>query len=78
MSESFLSPLSGLVAFGNGVPRLTPWAIIYRRSAAGAMRHHGMIRLDKTFRLIPAQRLLTPWATVWRRCAADAMRHHVT
>ena len=31
-----LSPLAGLVAFGNAVPRLTPWATIYRRYAAAS------------------------------------------
>ncbi|PYJ97362.1 MAG: hypothetical protein DME23_15920 [Verrucomicrobia bacterium] len=31
-----LSPLTGLVAFGNAVPRLTPWASIYRRYAAAS------------------------------------------
>jgi|SRR2546429_824626 len=31
-----LSPLPGLVAFGNVVPRLTPWATVYRRYAAAS------------------------------------------
>src|SRR5205823_9970614 len=33
-----LSPLTGLVAFGNVFPRLAPWATIYRRYGAGTTR----------------------------------------
>jgi len=33
-----VSPLPGLVAFRNAVPRLTPWATIYRRYAACTTR----------------------------------------
>ena len=35
----FLSPLPGLVAFCATFPRLTPWATIFRRSAAGSGCH---------------------------------------
>ena len=30
-----VSPLTGLVAFGNVFPRLAPWATVWRRYAAG-------------------------------------------
>jgi hypothetical protein len=32
----FLSPLPGLVDFATLIPRLSPWAILFRRSAAGS------------------------------------------
>jgi hypothetical protein len=32
----FLPPLMGLVLVGCGNPRLAPWAILFRRSAAGS------------------------------------------
>src|ERR1044071_6172819 len=70
----FLSPLPGLVAFCAAVPRLTPWATIWRRSAAGAAvpRPAPWATVWRRFAAGAVVPRLMPWATIWRRSAAGA------
>lgn len=51
VSSHFLSPLTGLGAFSRPVPRLTPWATFWRRSAPSIaitiFRHYKTSNVDE-------------------------------